>query len=152
MISYLTGLVTSISFTAGIWVNIPVIQPLVRSWLFCIQHFPSLVCFVCMLGVDVEVWTKNILYRGIEDQTQFCTSWHARVSLTLNDPIQSVLGLNLSTHQLQALSKDAPKSYRTCKVLWAEQPTPDQSSGWIGWLRIIRSFIFVSAIGYNVPY
>ena len=40
---------------------------------------------------------KNILCWGIEDQTHFSTSWHARVSFTRNDLIQSVLGLNLST-------------------------------------------------------
>lgn len=32
---------------------------LVKRWLFCIQKLPCLVSFGCMLGVSVEVWTKQ---------------------------------------------------------------------------------------------
>jgi hypothetical protein len=44
---------------------------------FCRQHLPCSVCFWCMLGGSVEVWTKNILYRSIEGQTHF--SMHKKV-------------------------------------------------------------------------
>ena len=33
---------------------------LVGSWLFCKQYFPCVISFLCMLGVGVGVWTKNI--------------------------------------------------------------------------------------------
>ena len=64
---------------------------LVGSWLFCLQNLPCLVSFLCMPGGSVEVWTKNILYRFMEGQTLFSTSWHAKMSLTLHEPIQNVL-------------------------------------------------------------
>ena len=41
----------------------------------------------------------------IEGQTHFCITWHEKVSLTLNELIQSVLRSNL-----HATSKDAPKT------------------------------------------
>lgn len=43
---------------------------MIGNWLFCIQHFPYLVHFHCVLGVGVEASTKNILY-FIRGQTRF---------------------------------------------------------------------------------
>ena len=49
-------------------------------------HFPCPVVLRCMLGVHVEVRTKNILYRFIEGQTYFGISRRAKISLVLNEP------------------------------------------------------------------
>ena len=38
-----------------------------------------------MLGGSMEVWTKNILYRFIEDQTRFGMPRGAKMSLALNE-------------------------------------------------------------------
>jgi hypothetical protein len=35
----------------------------------------------------MATYTKNILYRFMEGQTHFSTSWHAKMSLTLHEPI-----------------------------------------------------------------
>ena len=59
----------------------PLIQP--KFWLgvgLCIQNFPCSASFCCVLGVNVEVWTKSILNRFIRDQTPFSTSWHVKMS------------------------------------------------------------------------
>ena len=53
---------------------------------------------------------KSNLFWFIEGQTQFSTSGHAQMSLTLNEPIQNVLCSNLHT-----TSKHAPKTYQTWK-------------------------------------
>ena len=39
----------------------------------------------CMFGGSVWLWIKSNLFRLIEGQTHFSTSWHATVSLTTND-------------------------------------------------------------------
>ena len=42
--------------------------------------------FQCMLGISVEVWMKNILYRIVEGQTHFGMQWRgAKISLALNE-------------------------------------------------------------------
>ena len=61
-----------------------------------------------MLGDDVEVRTKNILYQSIGDQTHFDTSWHAKMRLTLNESIQKVMHSDLHGD-----SKHVPKTYQT---------------------------------------
>ena len=99
---------------------------LVGSWLFCLQNLPCLVSLWCMRGGSVEVWTKNILYQFMEGQTHFSTSWHAKMSLTLHEPIYNVLCSNLHT-----TSTHAPKTYQTWKVLYSKQPTRYQKSCWI---------------------
>jgi hypothetical protein len=47
----------------------------------------------------------------IDGHTQFMTSWHAKMSLALTEPIENVLCLNLHT-----TSKHAPQTYQTWKV------------------------------------
>ena len=56
-----------------------------RCWLFCIQDFPCLVSFQCILGGSVEVWMKDILYWFIEGQTYFGMPRGAKMSLALNE-------------------------------------------------------------------
>ena len=56
------------------------IRALVGSWLFWIQDFPCSVCFWCMFGVGVEIWTK-FLNHFIEGQIHFDMLWGARMSL-----------------------------------------------------------------------
>ena len=54
---------------------------LVGSGLFCLQNLPCLVGFRCMFRGRVEVWTKNFLYRFIEGQTNFSTTfWSSKFS------------------------------------------------------------------------
>jgi hypothetical protein len=97
---------------------------LVGSWLFCLHNLPCLVNFWCTRGGSVEVWTKNILYQFLEGQTHFSTSWHAKMSLTLYEPISwNVLCSNLHT-----TSTHAPKAYQTWNVFQAKQPCPYQKS------------------------
>ena len=45
---------------------------------------------------------KSNLFRSIEGQTHLGTSWHVKMSWTLNEPIQNVLRSNLHTTYLQA--------------------------------------------------
>ena len=52
---------------------------------------------------------KNNLFRFTEGQTQFSTSWHAKLSLALNELILNVLCSNLHT-----TSKACPITYQTC--------------------------------------
>ena len=78
---------------------------MVGSWLFCIQKSPCSVSFWSMLGVNVEVWTKNILYQFIEGgggQNHISTSWHDKMSWTLYELIYSSLHID---------SMQAPKTY-----------------------------------------
>ena len=67
-----------------------------------------------MLGGSVQIWTKSNLFWFIQGgggvQTNSSTSWHAKLSLTLNIYRKNVLCWNLQT---------------TSKVLYAKQPTPD---------------------------
>ena len=78
----------------------------------------------CILGGSAWIWMKSSnLFRFIEGPNHFSTSWHAKMSLTLDEPIENVLCSN-------STSKHAPKTYRTWKVLYAKQPTPDKKSLW----------------------
>ena len=75
-----------------------------------------------MLGGSVWVWVESDLFRLVEGQTHFSTSWHAKMSLTLTEPIQSVLCSNLHT-----TSKHALETYQTWKVNYANQPVLTKS-------------------------
>ena len=62
------------------------------SWLFCRQYILcSIISFWCMFGVNVEVWTKNFLFRFIEDHAHFGMPRGAKMSLIPNEPINIVL-------------------------------------------------------------
>ena len=39
------------------------------------------------LRSHVNVWTTNILYHILLDQIHFSDSWHAEMSLTINEPM-----------------------------------------------------------------
>ena len=70
------------------------------------------VCWVkvwCMLGVGVEVWTKNIMYRFIGGVV--------------------VLGMS-KCYNSTLPPEDVLKTYWTWRVLYAEQPTPNQNFSW----------------------
>ena len=78
----------------------------------------------CVLGGSVWIRMKSSnLFRFIEGPHHFSTSWHAKMSLTLDDPIENFLCSD-------STSKHAPKTYRTWKVLYAKQPTPDKKCLW----------------------
>ena len=51
-----------------------------------VPHTISLISFPlwCALGGNVWIWMKSNLFRFIEGQTHFSTSWHFKMSLTLN--------------------------------------------------------------------
>ena len=102
--------------------------PMIFHWLICIQNQQFSKIVWCMLGGSVWIWMKSNLFRFIEGQTTYSTSWHAKMSLTLNGPIKNVLLSNLHT-----TSNHEPKTYWTWKVLYAKQPTPDQNSCWWFW-------------------
>ena len=48
---------------------------LVGSWLFCSQEFSCLASSGCLLGVGVEVWTKNVFISVHWEPISF---WHAK--------------------------------------------------------------------------
>ena len=74
-------------------------------------------------GSSVWIWTKRNPFWFIEGQTHPSTSWHAKISLTLNEPIKNVPCSNLHT------TSECPlKSYRIWKVAYAKQPISDQMS------------------------
>ena len=75
----------------------------------------------CFLGGSVWIWRTSNLFRFIESQTHFITSWHATMSLTLNEPTENALRSYLHT-----TSKHAPQTYWTWKVLFAKQPTLEE--------------------------
>ena len=66
---------------------------------------------------------KSNLLWYIEGQTHFSTSWHAKISLTLNDPIEDALSANLQ-HYLQACTKI---SLYVEGVVLIKQPTTDHT-------------------------
>ena len=41
----------------------------------------------CILGGSVWIWTKSNTLWSIESQTHYGTSWHVKLSLTLNELI-----------------------------------------------------------------
>ena len=67
----------------GCWELVPYDIPLV------VLHTKSIIFFHswCILGGSVCVWMKRNLFQFIHDKTHFSTSWHAKMSLTLNEPI-----------------------------------------------------------------
>ena len=74
---------------------------MISHWLFCIQNQRFLsTCGACL---DVVFQFECKLFRSFEGQTRFSTSWHAKMSLTLNEPVWNVLCSNLhrppSMHQ-----------------------------------------------------
>lgn len=76
---------------------------LVRSWLFWIQHLP------CMLEGSVEVPTKNILYRSIENKTHFPMPRGTKMSLNINEPKQIAphsISNTISEHALRTERND----------------------------------------------
>ena len=80
------------------------LSSLVGSWLFCIQVLACSVSFQCMLGICVEVWMKNILYRIVEGQTHFGMQWRgAKISLALNESNKVTLHSDINT-----ISEHAP--------------------------------------------
>ena len=56
------------------------------TWLLCIQHFPCLVSFRCMLGANAEVYMKNILHLFIDCQPRFGIPRGDKMSLALDEP------------------------------------------------------------------
>ena len=60
---------------------------LVGSWLFAYKLSMFGKFLVHAWRGSVEVWTKNILHWFMEGQTHFSTSWHAKMSVTLHEPI-----------------------------------------------------------------
>ena len=68
---------------------------------------------------------KSDLFRFIESQMLFSTSCHSKMSLALLNRYRMFF-----VQASHTTSKHAPKTYRTRKVLYAKQPTPDQNSCW----------------------
>jgi hypothetical protein len=56
---------------------------------YVVLHTKSIISFYlwCTLGGSVWIWMKSNLLRFIGGQPHFSTSWHGRMSLTLNEPI-----------------------------------------------------------------
>ena len=93
---------------------------MISNWLFCTQNQIVSSHLWCMFGGTVWMeWRATC--------SGCCgplgTSWPAKMSLMLNELISNVLCSNLHTN-----SENAPKTYRTWKVLHAKQPTPNQLS------------------------
>lgn len=59
--------------------------PMIFRWFVCIQYQCLSFHLWYMLGGSVRTWMKNNLFRFIGDQIQFSTSWHAKLSLSLNE-------------------------------------------------------------------
>ena len=88
--NWLSLTVTQLDFSSGV-------GPLWISIDYSAYHINNLFSFHlgwCMLGRSVWIWTKSNLCQFIESQTQFSTSWHARTSLTLNEPIYNIIFLS----------------------------------------------------------
>ena len=79
------------------------------------NFFPLAFHLWCMLGGSIWIWIKSNLFWFIEDQTQFSTYWHAKLNLTLNEPLFNVLCPNHHT-----TSKHAPLTHLPWKVLLYE--------------------------------
>ena len=100
--------------------------------------FPCSVSFWCILGVSVELWTKDILRRFMKGQT-----WHAKM---LWKPCSN----------LHIDSNHALKPYPTWEVLDAKQPTPTQKSQRIFYFSMLyfdamesmMTFMRVCEVGY----
>ena len=86
---------------------------LVNNWLFCTQYLPCSIALQHMLGNNVEVLTKNILYRLMEDQTRFDKPRGAKINLVLNAPKWVAL-YSIST----TASKHAPHMQRFIGFVW----------------------------------
>ena len=82
---------------------------MILHWLFC-KHFQLFLstCGAC-LEVVLNFYMKINLFWFIE--SQFSTSWHAKTSLTLNEPIENVLSANL-----HAISEHANMEGGVCKT------------------------------------
>ena len=76
--------------------------------------------------IVIGIERKSNLIWFTKGQTQFSTSWHAKMSLNINEPIENVLCSNLHT-----TSNYAPKTYRTWKVLYATKQLPTRKSCWV---------------------
>lgn len=120
---------------------------LIKSWLFCIENFSCSVKFQGMLGACVEVWKENILEQFIGNQTHLSTTWHDKMSLTSNEPINKVLCSNLHIN-----SKHARKTYRTWKDFCAKEPTPNQNSVYFMGLGTLGTMVILWATLHYIVY
>ena len=93
-----------------------------------VLHKISIIAFHlwCMLGGSVWIWMKSNLFRFIEGQTHFSTSWHAKLSLTLN---WTNIGCSSfkPPHYLQACTKNLPNM----EGVVCKQGISDQKPSWV---------------------
>ena len=100
-------------------------EVVVGSWLFCIHCFVTL---HCMLGVGVEIRTKNLLYRFIEDQTHYGIPKGAKMSLTA-EWTNIEYSLSNAPHQVHSCTKNSLNMESMgYKIPSSQIKTP---SGWI---------------------
>ena len=95
------------------------------NWLFCVQSFPCLVSFRCVLGVisldnEVQLYFIRVLFSN----WLFCIQKFPYL-------VNSQCMLNVLRSNLHTDSEHPPKTYRTRKELYAKWPTPYQNCIWI---------------------
>ena len=76
-----------------------------------------------MLGGSVWIRMKSNLFQLIEGQSHISSSRYAKMSLTLKNPFRMVF---VKTSTLPPPSMHSLEIYGTWKVLYANQPTPNQ--------------------------
>ena len=97
-----------------------------------------------ILGDSVWIWIKSNLFWFIEGKTHISTSWHAKMSFTLSEPIQNVL-LFRPPHYLQGCTENLSNM----EGVLCNTPIPDQKLCWARGLLYCTQMRFIT-FDYNV--